>query len=271
MSSMRQATGSDSNTRRSVCSARGATTMVPQASRPSSARRPGLSASIVTVTSAITQPPGAWPVWAERPEGTSTDTTRAPEALSASIQMSKGADGSPAKPVPSMESSTTSARAKRFSSCGRGGATWMRMPLSAALLAAMRARSLLIWLGWTGETMRTSRPARSSSSAATQPSPPLLPKPTHTTTVRTSGSEITSCAAAVPARCMSSDMLTPARLSASSTRLTSSTLSTGCIRVTPLVRPAPRPRRLAGWLADLGGRGGPGAHRPPMRNLSPLS
>ena len=37
----------------------------------------------------------AWPVWAERPLGTSTETTRQPEAFTHSIQMSKGARTSP--------------------------------------------------------------------------------------------------------------------------------------------------------------------------------
>ena len=52
-------------------------------------------ASMVTVVSATTAAPGAWPDCAERPLGTSTETTRAPEALRHSIQMSKGARGSP--------------------------------------------------------------------------------------------------------------------------------------------------------------------------------
>ena len=67
--------------------------MEPQTSRPSSERRPGFKASIVIVTSATTTAPGARPVCAERPLGTSTETTRAPEEFSASIQMESGATG----------------------------------------------------------------------------------------------------------------------------------------------------------------------------------
>lgn len=50
---------------------------------------------MVTVRSATTQALPAWPVWAERPLGTSTETTRQPEAFTHSIQMSKGARTSP--------------------------------------------------------------------------------------------------------------------------------------------------------------------------------
>ncbi len=90
--------------------------MAPQASRPASDSRPGLSTSIVTVTSAITQAPAASPVCADRPLGTSAETTRAPELLTVSIQTPKGARTSPRNPVPSIASITTSDWAKSASS-----------------------------------------------------------------------------------------------------------------------------------------------------------
>ena len=62
--------------------------MEPVTSRPASESRPGLSEIMVTVMSAITQAPGAWPVWALSPEGTSTATTRQPEWLTTSIHRS---------------------------------------------------------------------------------------------------------------------------------------------------------------------------------------
>ena len=213
--------------------------MAPQASRPSSARRPGFRAIMVTVTSANTVADGAWPVWAERPLGTSAATTRAPEPLTTSIQMSKGVVGLPWKPVPRMASTTTSASVSISSRTSRGGATTTGTPASTAPLATMRARSLLSRSGGTAETTVTSTPEPRSSCAATQPSPPLLPIPHRTTTRETSSMCRTSCDTALPARCMSSETLTPSRVSARSTDLTSSTLRTGCITRSHLLSRAP--------------------------------
>ena len=212
--------------------------MEPQASRPSSARRPGFNESMVTVTSAMTQGPTASPVWAERPEGTSAATTRTPDALRQSIQMSNGARGSPRKPVPSMASSTTSAPAMSFSRSSRGGDTTTGTPARRALVATVRARSDLMSWGSTGVTTVTETSLPRSTSAATQPSPPLLPKPASTTTDSASPRFMTSWAAAAPALCMSSDRLTPASESCCSTSRTSSTFKTGCIATSlfPLAR-----------------------------------
>ena len=151
---------------------------------------------MVTVRSATTQRLGTAPVCADRPLGTSTATTRAPEELRQSIQMSKGARSSPSNPVPSMQSSTTSAFSSSASSSGREGPTMMGTPALTADWATTRARSPRRSSGAIGVTTWTARPLALSVSAATQPSPPLLPMPVSTTTVSESGSERTSCAAA---------------------------------------------------------------------------
>ena len=190
--------------------------------------------SIVTVMSATTQTPSACPVSAERPLGTSTATTRAGHAFTHSIQMSNGGRTSPWKPVPSMQSSTTSAVARRASSSSRVGATITETPARTALWATWRARSPESASGSIGLTTVTLMPFPWSASAATQPSPPLLPSPTSATTFSAAPSSRDSRAAASPARRMSSATLTPSRVSATSTRLTSSMFSTGCI-VLPLL------------------------------------
>ena len=188
-----------------------------------------MRASIVTVMSATTHALEAWPVWPERPLGTSTETTRAGLAFTQAIQMSKGARTSPWKPVPSMQSRATSAVTRSSASSSREGPTTIETPARTALCATWRARSPESSSGSIGVTTLTFTPRESSASAATQPSPPLLPKPVRTTTLSTSPSSSTSCAAAYPARCMSSETLTPSRVRATSTHLTSSMFKTGCM------------------------------------------
>ena len=155
--------------------------MEPHTSRPSSERRPGFRASMVTVRSATTQAPGACPVWAERPLGTSTATTRTPELFTQSIQMSNGARTSPWKPVPNMQSSATSEAERSPSSSSRDGPTSVETPARTARCATWRARSPESWSGSTGVTTLTFTPWASRASAATQPSPPLFPIPARIT------------------------------------------------------------------------------------------
>ena len=94
----------------------------------------------VTVNAALTARPETSPVDASTPDGTSTDTTGAPESLMRSIRAAASARGVPWKPVPKRASTTTSA------------------PSTASVSTA-------------------SRPASRRTRAATLPSPPFEPPP----------------------------------------------------------------------------------------------
>ena len=173
-----------------------------------------------------------------------------------SIQMSKGARGAPWKPVPKMASTTTSLSKRSCSNAGRGGATTISTSAASAFFATMRARSPLMSSGVTGLTMRTATPCFLRTSAATQPSPPLLPRPAKIVTLSCASRRSTSWAAAAPARCMSSERLTPTSVSISSTRRTSSMFSTGCM-----------PSRSFWCAASCGARGSAAAVAIPLRPL----
>jgi hypothetical protein len=128
----------------------------------------------VTVSFAATAAPGTSPVDASAPDGMSTETTVAPEALIRSISAAASSRGAPWKPVPKSASRTRSAPS-------------------------------------TSSDSRASRPASLSRFSAIRPSPPFAPPP-QTPTMRCAAGKRSSTASATarPARCMSVGTSCPA-------------------------------------------------------------
>ena len=146
--------------------------------------------------SARTAGPGARPVSASTPEGTSTATTGAPQPAIHSTAAAAGPRGAPLAPVPRRASTTT----RPSAGSGRNGATAMpRLAAIAAMVAASGVPG-----GSPGATTCTSQPASARWRATTSPSPPLLPEPTTTRAARTApNSASTASAVARPARSIS--------------------------------------------------------------------
>src|SRR5437588_8171086 len=161
----------------SASSPMSATCTLPAWKRPGATMRPTLRPWKVTVVSARTATPATSPVDASTPEGRSTASTRAADALMRSINAAASGLGSPEKPVPKSASTITS------------GSPSSDSPAFAS-------------------TTRTSLPACCSSRAAIRPSPPFAPPP-HTTVQRSARGCCSrpTRAVAFPARSISSSTL----------------------------------------------------------------
>ena len=139
-----------------------ATTTSPAWKRPGAIASPSLRPWNVTVSVARTAAPPTSPVDASTPDGTSTETTGAPAALTRSIVAAASSRGSPWNPVPKSASTITSA-------------------CSTAVVST------------------ASRPSSRRIRAAIRPSPPFEPPPQTTAIRRASGNRcITSRATAAP-------------------------------------------------------------------------
>ena len=148
-----------------------ASTTRPARKRPGATTIPTFGAWNVTVRSAWTTAPATSPVDASTPEGRSTETTGAAAALIRSMAAAASARGSPRNPVPKSASTITSAPS-------------------------------------TSPVSSTVCPASRSTRAATRPSPPFDPPPqTHANRRAAGNASIVSRATAVPARSISSGML----------------------------------------------------------------
>ena len=223
-----------------------ATLTWPASAAPGNRTRPRFCSPKVTVASASTQGPSGRPVSAESPDGTSTESTRAPPRRApamASMAAAKLPSAGRDSPVPRSASITTSSPLAPSGCPSAKGATGT--PASRAR-RAITAASPPSSSGATTANTRT-RPEGWSSLAATQPSPPLLPPP-QTTTKRLAGrtSGATASATARPARSIRSSEGTPSPSMAARSMARISSAPTSLTAPPAPRSPPPRPRR-ASW------------------------
>ena len=170
---------------------RDASSSSPRTSKASPVNKPRFQATNETVAVASMQDAGATPRSASSPDGTSSESTGTPLALTVSISCAMPGFGGSQSPVPIKPSTMTSptGSAPPDDSC-------MRTPAARAWMRAYSASSRGVPATATASTSRPRARARAPSSIA---SPPLLPFPASTTIRRADGHRRRNDANAAPA------------------------------------------------------------------------